>query len=547
MMQGRPHLRVIESVALRPHMDGGSRASQSVRTLVSVGAILMLAGCSPEDPGGRARLDGGSPNGRAQDGALAYTDGYASHAESERDGRPFDAQDTADDAASSSRDARRPASDGAESRPDAGSPAPDATPVPDSAPPAPDAAPLPDSSPPPPDAAPIPDSAPTCDPAPPAPQCKTGLVREARIDAQTDCIIGWRCVCPPPEQATPPSCNVGRPERVENQAGCLLRYACRCPTAPAKPVCYFDLQPRYDDDRCVVGWSCLEPPVCRIKEASNLPRNPGCDPDVIRYGFSAIGRINDGEIYFTRGNKLWALTTTSGGTFSAGVADLAGFLRGFATKADVQNPGLHSPIRASGLDSLGMVTIADQRLVYLTKGTHWWSFDLDESAFVANGSSLSTALGAFTPPAGDPCPALNPGCNAQVRQRGLSAIEFVPGESGNLWLLLQGPNYWIYNDFEQSFVQQGNIADYFLRFAPAGQNACSTARFPDGTYRNPGCLSQIRSSGPAAIGEIEFLGKTGWLITWGTTYWHLDSSLTFVEGGKDLAAFLRRVPTRSGP
>jgi hypothetical protein len=370
----------------------GSRDAPRLASVVALGAVLLFGACSPEDPGGRMQLDGGTPNWPSPDGSLDYLDGY----------RPDTPQGERDAGSPDSTDATR---DGSVPRRDAPDSVSDAAPAPDMAP--------------------VVDADPSCDPAPAPPKCEAGLVRDARTDPLTDCVIGWRCICPPPEQDEAPTCSVGRPERITNQAGCPMRFECRCPSAPAQPTCYFELEAEKDDDGCVVDWSCIEPAVCQHKEASGLPRNPGCDPDVITKGFSAIGRITEGEIYFTQGKKLWALYTASGGTFSAAVPDLATFLRQLATEDGVTNPGTDASIQAGGLDSLGAVAAGDERLVYITRKTRWWSYNLDRGAFVGNGDSLANALGAFSrrlaPPAQCSTPAATCRCKRTASRRSSSS------------------------------------------------------------------------------------------------------------------------------
>jgi hypothetical protein len=485
-------------------MKQGSGVSIT-RLISATAAALWVVACAPEDPGARARPEGGVPASPWDDGVLGYAD-------------PDKRSNTTEPDAALPFRTREPDSGTPSEEPDAYTPA-DTSPVEVENPPG-------------------------CDPAPTPLACNTGLVRQARTDPQTNCVVGWTCVCPPPEQSEPPRCDVGEPMRLNNPAGCLLRYECRCPTEPNKPECTFDLTPRHDQDGCVVGWSCIDPTVCQHKEPSGIARNPGCDPDVIAHGLSTIGRVSDNIIYFTKGNKLWSLDTSGSGVFNYGVADLAAFLRDIPTDDGVDNPGDNAAVQSSGLDSFGLLNVGDEEVVNITKGTWWWKYDSARGVFASGNSDLPIALGKWEPQAGDPCPLLNPSCNAGVKQYGLTALDGSPAPGPHAWLMLHRNSYWIYDTSTWAFAQQGNIADYFLLFSPAGQSNC-TLRSGDGTYLNAGCMPRIRAAGPSAIGEIQFLGKRGWLISSEKHFWHLDHTLNFVESGGDLAAFLRRVPTRA--
>ena len=303
---------------------------------------------------------------------------------------------------------------------------------------------------------------------------------------------------------------------------------------------------------------------CTAMTADGIHLNPGCDPDVIASGATAVGgyQVNGKPVWqVTAGTKWWnldPLADAGKGAFIVGGKDIAASYRAYGPACGVLtsdgialNPGCDVGIQASGPKGVGGYVVNGKPIWQVTSSKKWWVFDplvnAGQGAFVAGGGDIATAYRGLQPGCGALTSdgiALNPGCDPSVQASGLTAIGGYEVNGKPVWQVTSGKKWWVFdplaNAGQGAFVAGGgDIATSYRSYQPA----CG-ALTSDGIAQNPGCDPSVQASGLTALDGYEVSGKPIWQVTSGKKWWVFDplgnaGQGAFVAGGADIATGFR--------
>jgi hypothetical protein len=210
------------------------------------------------------------------------------------------------------------------------------------------------------------------------------------------------------------------------------------------------------------------------------------------------------------------------------------------------NPGCNDDVH----DAMASAAVYNQAMWAVTSGTKFWLWDsevgITAGAFVMCGDGIDGWMRTYAPDCTPKSPDgvhLNPGCDPTIQSDGPTSIDIsFFGKTAIVWLITCGTKWWRFdvlaNLGKGAFVESGQDFSTYLK---ARQPDCS-AQTKDGLHLNPGCDPDVQAEGVSTISGLVLGQLPRLLITRGSKWWIRDRSSpagAFVDGGKDLPAFLR--------
>jgi hypothetical protein len=189
----------------------------------------------------------------------------------------------------------------------------------------------------------------------------------------------------------------------------------------------------------------------------------------------------------------------------------------------------------------------------VSQATKWWVLDpapdAAPAAFVSAGDDIAAYLRQMPIDCAlrsDDGVFHNPGCDPAVQAAGFSSMGFLMDAHGvSHWIATRDTRWWIYQvgpiDSGTYVAAGADLAEFLRGFAPD-----CTATTVDGILLNPGCDAEVMSHGITDGDMIELDGAPRGLLNRGTKWWLFKPGAAhdegeFVDGGTDVAAFLRRL------
>jgi len=298
---------------------------------------------------------------------------------------------------------------------------------------------------------------------------------------------------------------------------------------------------------------------CASKTTDGIHLNPGCDPQVVSQGLTSLSNDPIGltdRWLLVSGTRWWIFDPAGAGgagKFTDGGKDFAARLRqekpdcsAMTTDGIALNPGCDPSVQSKGFTSVAAVTMWGKTFWVGLSGSRYWYYDPLVGAFVNGGKDLGGQLLQNDPKdcskTSSDGTSLNPGCDADVKLKGFTAMTNSPPSSTISWAGFSGKKWWVFDPTTGSngaFVDAGADTSQVLRLFPP---SCA-AQTPDGIALNPGCDPDVQQVGFTAAATVESDSTVYWLGVSGKKWWLFDRTVgaggTFELGGKDISALLK--------
>jgi len=289
--------------------------------------------------------------------------------------------------------------------------------------------------------------------------------------------------------------------------------------------------------------------------------NLGCDPTVQTNGITAADAITvNGKTSWilTSGTRWWSYDVSAmgnQGAFVNGGKNFAVFLRTLSPDCTAKtqdgiamNPGCDPNVQVNGISALASVSTSITSAKWLViAGKKWWLYDSKagtSGAFSGGVKDIASSFRLLSPDCtvmkgGVP---LNPGCDPDVKAKGITSIDISISQGKTSWWLMTGKKWWSFdqsaNNGKGAFVDGGQDVSTSLRML----NPTSCAAVGNGLHQNPGCEADVQVNGLDTAGHTETNSGGYWLVTSGKKWWIFDASTgvgSFATWGNDVATYFR--------